>query len=100
MKSERVALIKHYLILLTIIVGTAIVLSFFAGLPYIYTCIGFSAWAFFGHILTIDDDMPGGWSNPDGTEPFPWVELLIKALIFGGLCAFATLCPSLRSFGS
>jgi len=24
----------------------------------------FSGWAFVGHLVTLDDDSPGGWSNP------------------------------------
>ena len=32
-----------------------------------------------GSIITIDDDLPGGWSNPDGDEPFPW--MLYKVFI-------------------
>lgn len=35
-----------------------------------FTIIGFSAWAFFGHLITSDDDAPGGWSNPDCSLPF------------------------------
>ena len=25
-----------------------------------------SGWAAFGHLITLDDDMPGEWSNPEG----------------------------------
>ena len=85
MKAEA----KHYSTLIFLIAGTAIALSYFGGIPYIFTLIGFSAWAFFGHLVTIDDDMKSGWSNPDGSEPFSWLELLIKAAIFAALCAMA-----------
>lgn len=37
------------------------------GLP----AIVLSAWAAIGHVVTIDDDAPGGWSNPDGSTQ-PW----------------------------
>ena len=33
-----------------------------------------------GSIITSDDDLPGGWSNPDGDEPFPWE--MYRALAF------------------
>ncbi|MBK7285303.1 MAG: hypothetical protein IPI83_14165 [Sphingomonadales bacterium] len=42
--------------------------------------------AFGGHLITIDDDMPGEWSNPEGSKHV-WrrslAELLIKFLLFG-----------------
>jgi hypothetical protein len=40
--------------------------------------LGWSMFGFFiilpiaGLIITIDDDLPGGWSNPDGKNPPPW----------------------------
>ena len=27
-----------------------------------------SAWAAIGHLVTVDDDAAGGWSNPDGSS--------------------------------
>lgn len=27
-----------------------------------------AGWAFVGHLITIDDDFPGGWSNPEGSK--------------------------------
>ncbi len=67
--------------------------------PYVYTLIGFSAWALLGHLVTADDDAPGGWSNPDGSHPFPWVELLIKAVVLGALSVTAALSPAIRGLG-
>jgi hypothetical protein len=29
-------------------------------------------WPILGTIITADDDLPGGWSNPDGTRPPDW----------------------------
>jgi hypothetical protein len=54
-----------------------------------------SGWGAIGHLVTLDDDMPGGWSNPDGLRAF-WfeslVQLVIKIVIFGGvLWLFVTL---------
>ncbi|MFP5213157.1 MAG: hypothetical protein ACLGPL_07230 [Acidobacteriota bacterium] len=91
---------KQSTTVLLLIVGTTLSLSYFRGVPYIYTLIGFSAWALLGHLVTIDDDVKGGWSNPDGSEPFPWLELLTKVAIFMGLCAIAALCASVRNFGA
>ena len=90
---------KRYAILLVVVLAVALLLSLVWHVPYVYTLIGFSVWAFVGHLVTADDDAPGGWSNPDGSLPFPWVELLIKALVLGALCASATLSPAIRVLG-
>ena len=43
-------------------------------------------WAFFGHLVTLDDDMPREWSNPDGSNSI-WrrsvTELFLKMGAFG-----------------
>jgi hypothetical protein len=90
---------KRYAILLVVVIAAALLLSLVWHVPYVFTLIGFSAWAFVGHLVTADDDAPGGWSNPDGSLPFPWVELLIKALVLGTLCALAALYPTIRGLG-
>lgn len=47
-----------------------------------------TGWTFLGHLLTIDDDMPGEWSNPDG-DWRAWrrslLELLLKATVLIGV---------------
>lgn len=52
-----------------------------AGAPALF----FTGWAFVGHLITIDDDMPDEWSNPEGDQGI-WqrslLELLLKAIIF------------------
>ncbi len=96
MKSK---IAKYYVVLLAIVTVTAVTLSLLAHVPYIYTLIGFSAWALFGHIITADDDTPGGWSNPDGKKPFPWGELAIKLAVFVVLWAVVFLFPQIRILG-
>ena len=48
-----------------------------------------SGWAFFGHLVTLDDDAPGGFSNP-GSESRLWrasrLELLAKGVLFLVVC--------------
>ncbi len=43
-----------------------------------------AAWAALGHLITIDDDYPGGWSNPD-QDKTAWrrslKQLLAKFLV-------------------
>ncbi len=90
---------RRYAIFLVLVMASALLLSFIWQVPYVYTLIGFSVWAFVGHLVTADDEAPGGWSNPDGSLPSPWAELLIKALVLGALCATAALSPAVRSLG-
>jgi hypothetical protein len=43
-----------------------------------------AAWASFGHLITIDDDFRGGFSNPDGDPEIQrssLVELSIKFIV-------------------
>ena len=50
-----------------------------------------SAWAAFGHLVTLDDDMPGEWSNPQRSRSI-WLkslgQLAIKFAVFAGLLWF------------
>ena len=77
----------------------AVLLSLIWHVPYLYTFIGVATWAFVGHIVTADDDAPGGWSNPNGAVPFPWHVLAIKAAILALLVTVAVIFPSLRTLG-
>jgi hypothetical protein len=47
-----------------------------------------TGWAAFGHLITLDDDMPGGWSNPGWSRSF-WgkslSQLAIKFALFAGI---------------
>ena len=83
----------------SVIAVTALILSLAFGVPYIFTLTGFAGLAFMGHVVTIDDDLRGGWSNPEGKRSFPWVELLFKAAIFLGLCWAIAEFPGLKAFG-
>ena len=50
------------------------------------------AWPLIGTLITIDDDLPGGWSNPDGKSVPEWRTLWWWAdllLVRGALVMFA-----------
>ena len=52
-----------------------------------------TGWAFFGHLIALDDDAPGGWSNPERSRKL-WVRsLLTLAGLMGlfGLSCWAVL---------
>lgn len=80
-----------------------VALSLFASVPYIYTICGISAWIAFGHLITLDDDAPGGWSNQENSKSI-WrrslAELLIKFAVFVGLITMAFAFPTLNQIGA
>jgi hypothetical protein len=50
-----------------------LVLHFATGLGWgLSAFASFVGWPLVGTLVTADDDLPGGWSNPDGTTPPPW----------------------------
>ena len=83
---------------LAVTLVVAAILSALWRVPYIFTFIAAAALVLVGHVVTIDDDFPGGWSNPDGLEPFSWRELLLKALVLVILGSLA-LVPQIRALG-
>jgi hypothetical protein len=47
-----------------------------------YTALAvFVGWPIVGTLVTADDDLPGGWSSPDGTAPSPWVTAWFWGLL-------------------
>lgn len=47
-----------------------------------------SAWAFFGHLVTYDDDLPGGWSN-QGNSRSIWRRSQFEVFVKGGMLGAA-----------
>lgn len=86
--------------MLAMVCSTAAILSLIWKVPYLYTALGFAVWAFAGHLITIDDDVPNGWSNPDGSIPFPWAQLAIKGAVLLALLGLVFLIPALRTLGA
>jgi hypothetical protein len=91
---------KAVLLALAISVAMAVGLSVIFHVPYVFTAIGLSVWAFFGHLVTVDEDKPGGWSNLHNQPTSSWLSLLAKAGLLALLCAIVVLFPALRSLGS
>ena len=57
-----------------------------------------SGWAFFGHLITLDDDAPGGWSNPERSGAI-WrrslLQLCLKGVAFAAIVALVVTTLSL-----
>lgn len=91
--------IRRIVIFAALALASSIALSLLFGVPYVYTISGFAGWLFLGHLITLDDDFPGGWSNPEGAHLFPWGELALKGAVFLALL-LACLSPELRQWGA
>jgi len=82
--------LKAFVRLYVIAFVLAVALFFIFELNPAITFSIIGSWPLAGSIITIDDDLPGGWSNPDGDEPFPWemyraLTAFMIVMIFTGL---------------
>lgn len=93
---------RNIIISITFIAAVIFGLSVFAGIPYIYTACGLSIWAAVGHLVTLDDDMPGEWSNMEHSKEV-WrnskVQLTIKLVIMFFLIVLVMAVPELSIYG-
>jgi hypothetical protein len=72
--------------LLAVAIGAAVAVHLYFGLSLsLAFLIFFVGWPLFGTLITIDDDMKGGWSNPDGTTRPPWLQAPFWGQIIAGL---------------
>jgi len=92
---------KMIFIWLAVAIALIFGLSYFMNTPYIYTIIGLSIWIFVGHLVTLDDDMKGGWSNPENLTSI-WnsskLELLVKFLVVISLLIILFAFPTIKEF--
>lgn len=95
--------LKYLFIFVATVVFVAVLLSVLFGIPYIYTICGFSAWAAMGHLITIDDDRLGGFSNPEEDKNL-WnlslLLLLLKFVVLAVLLLVALNIPSVSQLGA
>jgi len=93
---------QYAAIWLSVVVVVVIVLSLWLSVPYIYSAMGIAGLVCLGHLVTIDDDFPGGLSNPEEKQSI-WRNslsaLALKALAFLLLGLAAVVYPSLRVLG-
>lgn len=91
---------RRYGIVLGTFSSLSVILSLIWRVAYLYTAIGVAVWSLGGHLITIDDDLPGEGSNPDGSIPFPSAELAIKAAVLLVLVGLVFFFPLLRTLGA
>ncbi|MCB1633551.1 MAG: hypothetical protein KDI37_17770 [Xanthomonadales bacterium] len=85
------------------VVAIARLLSWLWQVPYATTALGLSALVLLGHVLTLDDDMPGGWCNPEGQAGIWRTSLMLLAAKFVWLGALITVIvqyPGIKAYGA
>jgi hypothetical protein len=84
---------RRYLTIICVILAVGVALRLLLDIPSWLTLAGLIiAWPLVGTLITVDDDLPGGWSNPDGTSVPEWRTLWWWAdllLVRGALVVFA-----------
>jgi len=71
------------------------VLTFYFKSPYIITVLIILGWSSIGQLVTLDDDLPGGWSNPDG-DPAITREAIIW--LISTVAAFSVVFWLMRTY--
>jgi hypothetical protein len=67
---------RRYLTIICVMVAVAVAVRLVIDIPSWLTLAGMTiAWPLVGTLITIDDDLPGGWSNPDGKSVPEWKTL-------------------------
>jgi hypothetical protein len=81
------------------ICSIAVVHTLIWAVSTLYVAGGFAVWVLGGHVITVDDDLPGGWNNLDGTARLPSMELEIKAAVLFALVGLVFLTLPFRTRG-
>ena len=69
-----------------------VVLHLFASISWGWSALAaFVGWPLVGTLITLDDDLPGGFSNPDGTTKPDWLGPLFWAQLVAGLAIASTV---------
>jgi hypothetical protein len=65
--------LTRYCLIVVAFLAAAVMVRVWIGLPVGATLgVLLIGWPLIGTLVTIDDDFPGGWSNPDGTNVPEW----------------------------
>jgi hypothetical protein len=86
--------LRHLLpaaVMLTVIAGLAAVISAWADVPFLVVfIIAVFATLANGLLATLEDDLPGGFNNPDGTDTPPYVQRL-RGIVWRTVAVLALL---------
>lgn len=91
--GETITAMKQWLMYPALAAVATLILHFAVGLRFgVSAFAAFVGWPAVGTLVTADDDLPGGWSNPDGTVTPPW-----RTSIFWGQLAVGSSVASFIS---
>jgi hypothetical protein len=77
---------KRWILYPALAAGVTLILHFAVGLRFgVSAFVSFIGWPVLGTLVTADDDLAGGWSNPDGSVVPPWWTRSSWAQLAGGL---------------
>jgi hypothetical protein len=62
-------------------------MTFYFSSPYIITLLILLGWSSLGQLVTLDDELPGGWANPDSDQAVTRraVAWLVSTIVVFGL---------------
>jgi hypothetical protein len=67
---------RRYLTIIAVLIGVAVLLRVLFEIPAWVAAVALLiGWPVIGTFITIDDDLPGGFSNPDGKSVPEWQTL-------------------------
>ena len=82
--AQVLARMKQHLIYLGASALITVLLYWLVGIGVGWAAlIAFLGWPILGTVITADDDLPGGWSNPDGTRKPDWQTSAFGGNLFG-----------------
>ncbi|TZF83510.1 hypothetical protein [Cognatilysobacter lacus] len=68
-------------------------------IPYIFTVIGLIVIGLVGFLVTLDDDLPGGWSPHPGGRRAVFIYLAAFVGVFAAAIAIAVFFPAVQALG-
>ena len=77
----------------------AIAASLLWQVPYIYTVIALLGVGLVGFVVTLDDDLPGGWSPHPAGRRDVFGQLALVVCVFAVAIAVAVFFPAIRALG-
>jgi hypothetical protein len=80
----------------------AALLTFYFHSPYIITLLILLGWSTFGQLITLDDELPGGWANPEGDPAVTKkakIWLASTFAVFGTVFWLMCLYPHIQDYG-
>lgn len=83
-----------------IVATCAVTASWLLRVPYIFTVIALLGLGLAGFVVTLDDDLPGGWAPNPGGRRAVLIQLALAVSVLAAAIALAVFFPAVRALGS